>query len=214
MTTNVKKRLVRGANRISARAQDLAPYFFSFLTASVVLVCLLLAGCQNKVAWQEEVALSSGETITIDREVTHAGGGAAWPQGQGSIPREHIIRFRYPAQTGPLIEWRSTKLDSSTYAELPLVLNLSTDKTWFIFTKLSINEGCRRYVKYRYQNGEWTETLLAEDIETHPTNLFLAAGGVGMKGIISIEEKTQENSSSGYRPYLKQVGPKRDICSP
>ncbi|MHB1184439.1 MAG: hypothetical protein ACYC4A_07040 [Desulfobulbia bacterium] len=112
------------------------------VASCALLVCLSLVGCEKKVTWQEEVKLSTGETITIDREVRHAGGGAAWPQGQGSIPREHIIRFRYPAQTGKFIEWRSTKLSPATYAELPLVLDIGADKTWYIFTKIAINAGC------------------------------------------------------------------------
>lgn len=185
----------------------------SFMPILFLLVCLSLTGCEKKVTWQEEVKLSTGETITIDREVKHKGGGAAWPQGQGTIPREHIIRFKYPAQTGPLIEWRSTKLEpQGTYAELPLILDLSAGKNWYIFTKVAIGGGCRRYVKYQFQNGAWSETQLAEDIETQPTNLFLAAGGVGIEGLITLAEKAKENSSSGYRSYLKQVGPKRDIC--
>jgi hypothetical protein len=177
-----------------------------------LLVCLSLAGCEKKVTWQEEVKLSTGETITIDREVRHAGGGAAWPQGQGSIPREHIIRFRYPAQTGPLIEWHSTKLSPATYAELPLVLDISADKTWYIFTEIAINAGCTEYMKYQFEKGIWVETQLAEDIETHPTSLFLGAGGINIKGLITLSEKAKENSSIGYVPDLKQVGPKRKIC--
>ena len=177
-----------------------------------LLICLSLAGCEKKVAWQEEVNLSTGETITIDREVRHAGGGAAWPQGQGSIPREHIIRFRYPAQTGPFIEWHSTKLSPATYAELPLVLDIGKDKTWYIFTKIAINAGCTEYMKYQFGNGIWVETQLAEDIETHPANLFLGAGGGNIKGLITLIEKAKENSSLGYNPFLKQVGPKRKIC--
>lgn len=176
-----------------------------------LLVCLLLAGCEKYVRWQEEVKLSTGETIIIDRDVRHAGGGAAWPQGQGSIPREYVIRFRYPAQTGQLIEWRSTKLDSSTYAELPLVLDIDKNKAWIIFTHFW-ERGCRVYVKYQFQNGVWREIPLVEDIETHPTNLFLAAGGVGIEGLISLAEKAKENTSPGYTPDYKQVGPKRKIC--
>lgn len=182
------------------------------VASCALLVCLSLAGCEKKVAWQEEVKLSTGETITIDREVRHAGGGAAWPQGQGSIPREHIIRFRYPAQTGPIIEWRSTKLSRSTYAELPLVLDISEDRTWFIFAVLPLSGVCDQYLSYQLRNGAWVETPLAEDIETHPTNLFLAAGGVGIEGLISLAEKAKENSSIGYRSRLKQVGPKRFGC--
>lgn len=178
-----------------------------------LLVCLLLAGCESKVKWQEEVKLSTGETITIDREVKHAGGGAAWPQGQGSVPREHIIRFRYPAQSGPLIEWRSTKLDSSTYAELPLVLDLGKDKTWFIFTVFPLSPGCDQYLKYQFQNGAWTETQLTEDIDIHLTNLFLAADSNEIEGLISLGEKIKENASTGYLSRDKQVGPKRFACN-
>ncbi|MFH1026374.1 MAG: hypothetical protein V1791_00075, partial [Pseudomonadota bacterium] len=170
-------------------------------------------GCENRVTWQEEVKLSTGETIIIDREVRHAGGGAAWPQGQGSIPREHIIRFRYPAQTGPLIEWRSTELSRSTYAELPLVLDVSTDMTLHVFTVLPLSSMCDQYLKYQFKNGAWMKTPLTEDIETRPTNLFLAAGGVGIEGLISLAEKTKENFSVGYRSRLKQIGPKRFECN-
>ncbi len=176
-----------------------------------LFVCLLLAGCEKHVKWQEEVKLSTGEIIVIDRDVKHAGGGAAWPQGQGSIPREHLIRFRYPAQTGPLIEWRSTKLSPATYAELPLVLDVGANNTWIIFTHFW-EKGCRVYVKYLFQNGAWNEIPLSEDIETHSTNLFLAAGGVRRDGLISLAEKAKENSSPGYTPDYKQVGPKRKTC--
>lgn len=186
-----------------------------FVVAScALLICLSLAGCEKKVTWQEEVKLSPGETIIIEREVRHAGGGTAWPQGQGSIPREHIIRFRYPAQTGPLIEWRSTKLSPATYAELPLVLDIDGARTCFIFTRHWIDEACIQYVKYQFQNGAWTETTLADDIETYPTNLFLAAGSNKIEGLISIAEKNQENSSFGYPKHLKKVGPKRVLCQP
>ena len=181
---------------------------------SALLICLALAGCDSTVKWREEVKLSTGEIITIDREVKHRGGGAALPQGQGTIPREHLIRFRYPAQTGPLIEWRSTKLSPATYAELPLVLDLGADKAWFIFTRHLPNEGCIQYMKYQSKNGAWTEPPLAEDIDTHPTNLFLAADSNEIEGLISIAEKAQENASMGYPKHLRKVGPKKKLCIP
>jgi hypothetical protein len=183
------------------------------LLALTLLVCLSLAGCKSKVKWQEEVKLSTGEIITIDREVEHAGGGAAWPQGQGSVPMEHLIRFRYPVQSGTLIEWRSTKVGPrGTYAELPLVLNINADKTWFIFTEHWINEACVRYEKYRLQNGAWTEPPLAEDIDIHQTNLFLAAGSNQIDGLISLAQKTKENADPGYAPDLKQVSSSKYWC--
>ena len=180
---------------------------------STLLIGLALAGCESKVKWREEVKLSTGEIITIDREVKHKGGGAAWPRGQGSVPMEHLIRFRYPPQTGPLIEWRSTKVGPrGTYAELPLVLDISADKAWFIFTEHWINEACVRYEKYLLQNGTWTEPPLAEDTDTHPTNLFLAAGSNEIEGVISLAEKAKENSGTGYGPDLKQVSSNKYWC--
>jgi hypothetical protein len=182
------------------------------LIGAITMVLVALYGCEKHVTWQEEALLSTGETIIIDRDVKHSGGGAAWPQGQGSIPREHVIRFKYPPKTGQTIEWRSTKLDSSTYAELPLVFDIGKDNTWYIFTKIAINAGCTEYHKYQFENGAWVQIQMAEDIETHPTNLFLGAGGANIRGLITLIQKNQENSSIGYNPFLKQVGPKRKIC--
>lgn len=182
---------------------------------SLLLFCLLLAGCEKHVRWQEEVKLSTGEVIVIDRDVRHKGGGAAWPQGQGSVPMEHIIRFRYPTPIGPLMEWHSTKVGPrGTYAELPLVLDISADGTWFVFTRHWVDEACVQYVKYQFQNGVWAEAMLPDDIETCPTNLFLAAGSNTIKGLISIAEKNLENSSFGYPKHLKKVGPKQVLCQP
>lgn len=184
-----------------------------FIVMGIVLALTLsLSGCENKVKWQEEVKLSTGEIITIDREIKYADRGPAWLHGQGFTPKEYIIHFKYPAQTGSLIEWRSTKLDSLTYAELPLVLDLGADKGWFIFTRHSINAACSRYVKYQFQNGVWMEPPLAEVIETLPLNLFLAADSNEIEGLISLADKTKENSDSGYSTDLKQVGPKSYWC--
>ncbi|MBK6741513.1 MAG: hypothetical protein IPG66_00475 [Hydrogenophilales bacterium] len=154
-----------------------------------------------------------GETITIEREVKHKVAAQPGRMGRAPFRWSTSSAFRYPAQTGQIIEWRSTKLGPrGTYAELPLVLDISANKTWYVFTKIAINEGCRRYVKYQFQNGVWTEPMLTEAIEPHPTNLFLAAGSNEIEGLISLVEKARENSSSGYTPDLKQVGPKRVIC--
>jgi hypothetical protein len=171
-----------------------------------------LTGCTKNVRWQEEVQLSTGEVIVIDREVKHAGGGAAWPQGQGSIPKEHIIRFRAPAHGDRLIEWHSTRLDKSTYAELPLALDVDADKTWMIFTRLPLGGACSQYLKYAFKNGVWVEVRLPEKIGVHRTNLFLAASSNDISGLIGIAEKTRVNANPGYPRALRQVGPNRFWC--
>lgn len=188
-------------------------YWRLVFAACAMLTCLSLEGCDSHVKWQEEVQLRTGEIIVIDRDVRHEGGGAAWPHGQGSVPMEHTIRFQYPPKTGPVMEWRSTKLEpQGSYAELPLVLDISEDNTWFIFTNVAVNSACTRYSKYQFHNGAWSEAVLAEDIETHTTNLFLAGGGVGIEGLITLAEKDKEYSSNRYFPDIKKVGPKKYSC--
>lgn len=208
------------------------------LLVSIVLSGLSLVGCKGNTVWQEEVKLSTGEIIKINREVVHAGGGAAWPQGQGSVPMEYIVRFKYPTPTSPLVEWHSTKLEGGrTYAELPLVLDISSDKEWFIFTKLTTpGGGCTQYLKYELKNGAWVENraALADGIETvrppeyeykngvwgdtplpdgaYRTNLFLAAGGNKIEGLITIAEKNEVNANIGFIAALRRVGPKRFSC--
>jgi hypothetical protein len=184
-----------------------------FLLGAMMSALLFsLTGCVRNVRWQEEVQLSSGEVIVIDREVKHAGGGAAWPQGQGSIPREHIIRFRFPAHGDRLIEWHSTRLDDSSYAELPLALDVDADKTWTIFTRLPLGGACSQYLKYAFKNGVWVEVRLPDEIGVHRTNLFLAADSNHISGLIGIAEKTKENADPGYPRALRQVGPNRFWC--
>lgn len=180
----------------------------------VALTCLMISGCEKHVKWSEEVKLSTGETITIDRDVRHKGGGAAWPQGQGSIPMEHLIRFQYPPKTGPLIEWRSTKVGYvGTYAELPLVMDISPDKTWFIFTENASVPACDRYIRYQFRNGSWVETPLPEKISPLIPNLYLAAGGNDIEDHVTLAEKAKESSARGYPHYIRQVGPDTYWCS-
>lgn len=182
----------------------------SCLRTSALLTFLVLAGCENTVSWQEEVKLRTGEVTTIDREVKHVGGGRAWPQGQGTVPREHLIRFRYPPNTGQLIEWRSTKFDlpRASYAELPLVLDLDVDNSWFIYTMQWVNDYCIRYVKYEWRQDSWVEMPLSEEpIEMHETNLYLSADSNAIEGNISLGIKRQVNNSGAYLWFFNKVGP-------
>lgn len=111
------------------------------------------------------------------------------------------------------MEWRSTKLEpQGTWAELPLVLNIGADNNWFIFTIVSINEACAKYSKYQFSNGVWSEIPLPVDIETHRTNLSLAAGSNRLEGLIAVAEKDEELIGYRYLNKYKNVGPKKYVC--
>lgn len=165
------------------------------------------------VTWQEEVKLSNGEVIVIDRDVRHAGGGGAWPHGQGSVPMEHVIRFQYPAGSGKWVEWRSSKLEpQGTYAELPLVIDLLPDRTWEIVTAVAINGACSRYTTYRKGTGSWLELPPSEKIPARAANLFLAGGGSDISGLIKLPEKEKESADPRYLSTIRQVGPESYAC--
>jgi hypothetical protein len=179
-----------------------------------LLVCLILAGCDKTVAWQEELQLSTGETIMIDRAVILEPG-SGLPPYMGPSTKAYHIRFRYPAQTGSVIEWNLQRwnfLKNHRYEENPLVLDLSQDKVWFIYTTRTVGTHCIRYVRYQFQKGVWIETPLSDGfVDVRPTNLFLAgAKNVKDGGIISLsEKKAQLRSSSNPASYKKQVGPQQ-----
>lgn len=165
------------------------------------------------MGWREQVRLGSAEVITIEREVVMAGGGAAWPQGQGSIPRQHVIRFKPDPGKDALTEWRSFKLDSSTYAELPIVLDVTQGKSWFIFTALSLNAGCVQYLKYELRNGTWHEVRLEERIGIQPSNLTLRAGSVEIDPLVSLAAKAVDLLEHKFNALKKKVGPRRFECN-
>ncbi len=179
---------------------------------SATLACLALASCKNEVAWHEQVSLSKGEVITIEREVLLEGGGAAWPQGQGSRPRQHIIRFQPTPGIDASTEWQSSKLDASTYAELPVVLDVSGNKSWFILTALPLNASCVQYLKYELRDGKWQEVRLDGPIGTYVSNLTLRAGSVEIKRLVTIGSKIIDLSDYGFVALQKQVGPRHVEC--
>ena len=69
-----------------------------------ILPGMVLIGCSGPEQWQEEVKLSTGEIINIQREVEHRGGGGAWPGRAGSCkpaarPRlAGVVALGRPAQ--------------------------------------------------------------------------------------------------------------------
>ncbi|NVN90381.1 MAG: hypothetical protein HXX11_07220 [Desulfuromonadales bacterium] len=77
--------------------------------------------------WKEEVPLSNGRVIVVERETLREGGGGEWASNRsGTKPKEYRIRFAHPDGSGKMIEWRSTKKSPRTYPEFPLILDLES----------------------------------------------------------------------------------------
>jgi hypothetical protein len=179
----------------------------------VIVLFYLWALREPHVTWKEEVKLSNGEMIVIERDVRHAGGGGAWPHGQGSVPMEHVIRIGYPANSKELLTWRSSKVGPrGTYAELPLVFDRLQDGTWSIVTAVYINGVCVRYTTYRQRAADWVELPPTTKLEPRSANLFLAGGSSSISGLIRLPEKEKENADSAYPLVIRQIGPESYGC--
>lgn len=163
--------------------------------------------------WKEEVQLGDGRVIVVERELLYEGGGDEWASNRGgSKPKEYRIRFAYPVGSGQMIEWRTTKIDSQTWPEVPLLFDMEPEQPT-VFTLVAISSCCEVYSKYIYRNGAWIEEPLPEQFEQRVTNLFFGNGN-DMPRFMNLEEKRKRNSEDVYRPALRQVGPKRQVRFP
>jgi len=161
--------------------------------------------------WNEEVLLSDGQIIVIEREQINEGGGDEWAFNRnGTKPKEFRIRFEYPVGSGNKVEWRSSKMDSFRWPEVPLVFEVESGRHT-VFTLVAISNACEIYSKYAYLDGGWVEEPLPDQFDTRPTNLFYG-NRKDVPSLLNLSEKAKRNSGSGYRKALKQVGPNKKVC--
>lgn len=161
--------------------------------------------------WKEEVQLSEGRVIVIERETLHErGGGEIVSNRSGTKPKERRIRFAHPDGSGKMVEWRSTKKSPATWPEKPLILDVESGYP-IVFTSVGIKTACECYSKYVYRDGIWIEEALPETFEKRTTNLFIR-DGVDMPKFVDLETKRKGNAEIGYSRSLRQVGPARQVC--
>ncbi len=161
--------------------------------------------------WKEEVQLSDGRIIVVERESIYVGGGDEWAsnRGGGKLDEERI-RFASPDGSGKIVEWRSTKKDFQTYPEVPLVFDLPAGQPT-VFSLVAISSGCEVYSKYVYRNGAWVEEPLPEQFGQLTTNLLFGSQR-DLPKRLTLAEKNERNTVTHYRQALKQIGPTRKVC--
>ena len=169
-----------------------------------------LSACSGDQKWKEEVQLSDGKIIVVERELLTEGGGDEWALNRsGSKPKEYRIRFEYPIGSSTTVEWRSTKKDSGTWPELPMVLDIENNEP-ILFSNFYDSVGCHIYIKYIYRTGGWIEEHLPPVFEKRTTNLQILNNKEGLP-FIDLEHKRKKNSDARAQDY-KQVGPKHPYC--
>lgn len=168
-----------------------------------------LFGSARTEKWKEEVQLSDGRIIVVERETVMERGGDEWAINRsGTKPKERCIRFTWPEGSGKTIKWCSIK-SYRTWPEKPLILDFTSGQL-IIFTSVGISTGYEIYSKYVYSNGKWSEETLPDVFEKLETNLLIR-DGVDMPKFVDLETKLRANLSERYRSSLKQVGPTRQV---
>jgi hypothetical protein len=190
--------------------------FWLHTSKTIVLTLILGVGVSacgaGSQSWKEEVQLSDGKVIVIERETIHSRGGDEWASnGSGSKPEERKIRFPSLGGASEKTEWRSTKKSSQTWPEKPLVLDVEAGQL-IVISILSTSSACEIYSKYVHRNGVWVEEALPEKFEQRETNLMIR-DGTDMPKFVDLKTKYKENSTNGHRGSLKRVGPSRRVCS-
>lgn len=174
----------------------------------------------SDIDWKEEVRLSDGRIVVIERAVTLLGGASRsfLPEMGTGKSDEHRIRFASSAGIGKAIEWHSTKRDYLTYPETPLVFELDSSSQPIIFTivgpVVSTTPPCAKYSKYIYRNGVWTEEALPEKFDQLATNLWLVQFPEKRYApkLLTLAEKRKLNPIDEYAPAFRQVGPAPKAC--
>ena len=190
-------------------------YKLIMIVGTIGLWTLFFRACtpQDK-EWKEEVQLSNGKVIVVERELVMEAGGDEWASNRsGSKPKEYLIQFADPNNAKKIIEWHSIKKDIATYPELPLILDIVSGQLE-VFSSIANAGGCQMYNKYRHQNGAWVEEKLPPTFPQRATNLFVMSRKE-FKSFIDLETKQAIiDKHGGYYPYASydQVGPVHPNC--
>lgn len=176
-----------------------------------------MSACSKANRWTEEVKLSTGQTITIERETHHTPGGGEIFRSSGWRPELYIIRFKYdyPPRQNLEIEWRTTKWDAErvTDPEMPLVLDIDPVKKMpYIITYHGLRGACFEYLRYVYRDGGWYEDMLPTEFEPREANLYIAAAALDIPSQVLLKEKRSVLDNFQYSMRFKKIGPKQTDC--
>lgn len=194
----------------------------AYLLAMTAFPTACAAADQTKtVKWQEEVKLSTGEVIVVERETHFKPSGGDPVRSSGWAADTMTIRFRYPPDAKDVIEWRTVRHATSGGGnyfgpETPLMLDVKQEtKSLYLITR-SGGHGCDEYFRYRYDNGQWRDDMLSEVFEKRPSNLWLGSKEIDTPAQITLDSKRKFEADyhrwSRYDIRFHKIGPDRCLC--
>lgn len=186
------------------------PIIFLIFGVTTMTACGFL-GIGGTEKWKEEVKLSDGRIIIVERERLLESGGDEWASNRrGLKPKEHNIKFVNPDGSGKKVEWRTIKKSEGGYPEIPLILDMDSGH-FVMYTLVGVGPACEVYNKYVYRNGAWSEEALTDKFEPRIANLIVRSSDDVPK-FINMETKRKINESEYSRVPVRQAGPNREIC--
>lgn len=167
---------------------------------------LFFSGCENRIKFSEEVQISSGKVVTIEREVVTAafgevGGPGGWDAKFMSMelvdPRKPIIPPKWESPSGlvPIIfDW---DIDSS---EWYLVATFFSCQSW-------VNHGKPKppYAEFRVVNGAWSRQELSKKVIGRKANLLTGIRSGGEPKRVSLGEKTTRMADPRIAKAFREV---------
>lgn len=182
---------------------------FKTIGFALILGLNLTACGAGSEKWKEEVQLSDGKVIVVERELVLESGGDEWAANRRGVkPKERFIRFTDTNGSGKLVEWRSIKNSPQTWPEIPLIFD-RLNAEWTVFSAVAKAGGCLMYNKYTYQNGVWIEEKLPPTFEKRLTNLYIFQN----EGLSYIDlNKKRENIIDYRNTRYIEVGPMHPNC--
>lgn len=185
-------------------------------TLALALLLAFVTACSKTVKWTEEVQLSDGQVLIVERSTHFRPGGGEIVRSSGWKPEYSVIRFRYPSDSSKVVEWRTTRYDAERHSwpELPLVFDIEPGShTPFLITSNGgTKTGCSEYFRYRYEKNIWRDDTLPEIFQARPANLFLGSSRTEITNPVSLSYKQKENTDSRYSEIHRIVGPDRCVC--
>ena len=172
---------------------------------------LSLTACgEMKENWSEEVALSDGRIIVVEREIVRERGGDEWALNRsGTKPKEYRIRFKNSDISGEMVEWLSTKKSPGTWPEHPLILDRESGQ-FVVFSTVFNSGGCHIYSKYLFKNGVWVEEALPQKFPARTSNLLIH-DYKDRPGFINLATKRKRNADVTADAFIR-VGPMHPYC--
>ena len=161
------------------------------------LVCLVvisvgLSACSRTISFEEEVEISPGEVIVIERSEKHGRACEAFSCG-----------WRFENSTVAI----SIKEVKDWKEELrPMLLQKNKDGTIALIAR-TVFGGCVRYREFVFRNSKWEEVPVEEKYFEMRINLLIADKDEfeSRAKKISLSEKKKKNDQPGFPSFVKQI---------